>query len=95
MRWGTLFDSQGIPTQRLGEFLRGLANHIVSFGQALPVKFWLTASLKVEDFNPKKSIVVTPVKMATYYANYPLEKEPHPLLCKSVWNRLVNATNHF
>lgn len=61
-KWGRLFDSNGIPTQRLGQFLRGLANHIV------------------EDFHPKKSIVVTPTKMATYYTNYTLEKEPHPLL---------------
>lgn len=29
-KWGRLFDSEGNPTQRLGQFLRGLANHIVS-----------------------------------------------------------------
>jgi hypothetical protein len=29
-KWGRLFDSEGVPTQRLGQFLRGLANHIVS-----------------------------------------------------------------
>jgi hypothetical protein len=29
-KWGRLFDSDGRPTQRLGQFLRGLANHIVS-----------------------------------------------------------------
>jgi hypothetical protein len=28
-KWGRLFDSDGRPTQRLGQFLRGLANHIV------------------------------------------------------------------
>jgi hypothetical protein len=28
--WGKLFDSGGNPTSRLGELLRGLANHIVS-----------------------------------------------------------------
>jgi hypothetical protein len=28
-KWGRLFDSNGDPTQRLGQFLRGLANHIV------------------------------------------------------------------
>jgi hypothetical protein len=28
-KWGRLFDSDGTPTQRLGDFLRGLANHIV------------------------------------------------------------------
>jgi hypothetical protein len=29
-KWGRLFDSEGNPTKRLGQFLRGLANHIVS-----------------------------------------------------------------
>jgi hypothetical protein len=29
-KWGRLFDNEGNPTQRLGQFLRGLANHIVS-----------------------------------------------------------------
>jgi hypothetical protein len=29
-KWGRLFDSEGNPTPRLGQFLRGLANHIVS-----------------------------------------------------------------
>ncbi|TVY73342.1 hypothetical protein LSUE1_G008512, partial [Lachnellula suecica] len=60
-KWGRLFDSAGIPTQRLGDILRGLANHMI------------------EDFYPKKSIVVTPVKMAAYYQTYTLDKEPHPL----------------
>jgi len=45
-KWGRLFDSEGTPTKRLGQFLRGLANHII------------------DDFPPKKSIVVTPTKMA-------------------------------
>jgi hypothetical protein len=30
-KWGTLFDRDRNPTQRLGHVLRGLANHIVSF----------------------------------------------------------------
>ena len=29
-KWGRLFDNEGNPTQRVGQFLRGLANHIVS-----------------------------------------------------------------
>jgi hypothetical protein len=28
-KWGRLFNNEGNPTQRLGQFLRGLANHIV------------------------------------------------------------------
>ncbi|KAL2071396.1 hypothetical protein VTL71DRAFT_12631 [Oculimacula yallundae] len=61
-KWGRLFESDGKPTQRLGQFLRGLANHII------------------DGFPPKNSIVVTPSKMAAYYAAHTLEKEPHPLL---------------
>lgn len=29
-KWGRLFDNDSRPTERLGQFLRGLANHIVS-----------------------------------------------------------------
>jgi hypothetical protein len=29
-KWGKLFDNDRKPTARLGQFLRGLANHIVS-----------------------------------------------------------------
>jgi hypothetical protein len=29
-KWGTLFDRDRNPTPRLGQFLRGLANHVVS-----------------------------------------------------------------
>ena len=29
-KWGRLFESNGTPTLRLGQFLRGLGNHIVS-----------------------------------------------------------------
>ncbi|KZF20034.1 hypothetical protein L228DRAFT_34106 [Xylona heveae TC161] len=47
--WGRLFDEAGHPTARLGEFLRGLAVHLI------------------EDYEPKKSLVVTPVKMAKFY----------------------------
>lgn len=62
-KWGRLFDSEGHPTQRLGQFLRGLANHII------------------DDFQPKKSIVVPPTKMAMYYTSHALDKEPNPLVC--------------
>jgi hypothetical protein len=30
LKWGTLFDDKGEPTRRLGEFLRGIANYVVS-----------------------------------------------------------------
>lgn len=29
LKWGQLFENNGTPTLRLGQFLRGLANHIV------------------------------------------------------------------
>ncbi|KAI9675090.1 MAG: hypothetical protein M1817_001498 [Caeruleum heppii] len=61
--WGKLFED-GRSTPRLGQFLRGLANHII------------------EDFEPKNSIVVTPVKMAKYYELCRLPSEIWP------WTRL-------
>ncbi|TVY56831.1 hypothetical protein LCER1_G002325 [Lachnellula cervina] len=72
LKWGTLFSSEGIPTKRLGQFLRGLANHMI------------------EEYYPKKSIVVTPAKMVKYYTDYALENEPHPLL--SIFRAQSNET---
>ncbi|KAG4031658.1 hypothetical protein MFRU_008g00230 [Monilinia fructicola] len=70
-KWGRLFDSDSRPTERLGQFLRGLANHIV------------------DDFAPKKSIVITPSKMAAYYGAYPIDhKEIHPYV--SIFKTLSN-----
>ncbi|EPE27303.1 hypothetical protein GLAREA_03218 [Glarea lozoyensis ATCC 20868] len=57
LKWGQLFENDGTPTPRLGQFLRGLANHIV------------------DDYNPKKSIVVTPAKLTEYYSKFPIERE--------------------
>jgi len=31
LKWGALFDANGNPTPRLKQFLRGLANHLVSY----------------------------------------------------------------
>ncbi|KAG9235486.1 hypothetical protein BJ875DRAFT_483213 [Amylocarpus encephaloides] len=62
LKWGELFDRDGNSTKRLGQFLRGLANHII------------------DDYSPKKSIVVTPDKLARYYTTYAVDDEPHPLL---------------
>ena len=38
-KWGRLFDNEENPTQRLGQFLRGLANHIVSFPASMLTKY--------------------------------------------------------
>ncbi|TGO23896.1 hypothetical protein BPAE_0118g00230 [Botrytis paeoniae] len=71
-KWGRLFDNDSRPTERLGQFLRGLANHIV------------------DDFAPKRSIVITPSKMATYYSSYPVNnKEIHPYV--SIFKNLSNT----
>ena len=42
-----------------------------------------TNVLKIDEFPNKKSIVVTPSKMAQYYSTYPVDNEIHPLVCKS------------
>jgi hypothetical protein len=34
-KWGRLFDRDGNATTRLGQFLRGLANHIVSVEESV------------------------------------------------------------
>jgi hypothetical protein len=68
--WRELFDASNKPTKRLGELLRGLANHIVSLQwHSLDVssEWWLTSEPQIADFEPRGSIVVTPSKMAEYY----------------------------
>ncbi|KAI9760259.1 MAG: hypothetical protein M4579_001773 [Chaenotheca gracillima] len=65
-RWGRLFED-GKATDRLGQFFRGLARHII------------------KDFEPKNSLVITPVKMAKYYELARVEFETHP------WNVLFKT----
>ncbi|KAF2141374.1 uncharacterized protein K452DRAFT_319004 [Aplosporella prunicola CBS 121167] len=58
--WQALFDANGQPTPRLGQFLRGLALHLIS------------------DYEPKRSLVVTPVKMRKFYEEVLCEDETIP-----------------
>ncbi|KAF2281600.1 uncharacterized protein EI97DRAFT_473244 [Westerdykella ornata] len=58
--WQTLFDAEGQPTPRLGQFLRGLAVHLI------------------EDYEPKKSLVIPPSKMLKLYGDVKLPDEIFP-----------------
>ena len=58
--WGTLFSEEGEKTPRLGQFLRGIAMHLI------------------EDYEPKGSLVVTPLKMQRYYQETKLDAELIP-----------------
>lgn len=58
--WQRLFDQDGQPLPRLGEFLRGLALHLI------------------EDYEPKKSLVITPSKMLQFYEQVKLQDEVYP-----------------
>ncbi|KAF2036079.1 hypothetical protein EK21DRAFT_52739 [Setomelanomma holmii] len=67
--WQRLFDQEGQPLPRLGEFLRGLALHLV------------------EDYEPKRSLVITPAKMLKFYEEVKLRDEIYP------WqSKLLEAT---
>ena len=57
--WGPLFEGSR-PTARLGQFLRGLALHLI------------------EDYEPKYSLVVTPLKLQKYYEDTKLSAELYP-----------------
>lgn len=70
--WQPLFDSSGQPTARLGQFLRGLAVHII------------------DDYEPKKSIVITPQKMANFYDDVKLSDEIYPW--STIFGKLPNST---
>ena len=42
----------------------------------------LLTTRKIDEFVPKKSIVVTPDKMYTFYANHSIDRETHPIAGK-------------
>ncbi|KAF2745847.1 hypothetical protein M011DRAFT_383131, partial [Sporormia fimetaria CBS 119925] len=84
--WQLLFDAQGQPTARLGQFLRGLALHII------------------DDYEPKKSLVISPAKMMKFYEDVKLSDEtfawqtvfgqlPYPTLAKIY--REMRCEHHF
>ncbi|KAF9698600.1 hypothetical protein EKO04_003498 [Ascochyta lentis] len=58
--WQRLFDLDGQPLPRLGEFLRGLAMHLI------------------EDYEPKKSLVISPAKMQKFYEDVQVPDEIYP-----------------
>lgn len=58
--WQHLFDPQGQPTPRLGQFLRGLAIHLI------------------DDYEPKKSLVIAPYKMLRFYNDAKVHDENFP-----------------
>ena len=79
--WGQLFDEDGHPTKRLGQFLRGLAVHIVRLIQGdMSLEHGVLADgvLQIEDYEPQHSIVITPTKMVKYYDDVKLSNELYP-----------------
>lgn len=64
--WQRLFDQDGQPLPRLGNFLRGLALHLV------------------EDYEPKRSLVITPAKMLKFYEEVSLRDEIYPWSSKYI-----------
>ncbi|KAF2190668.1 hypothetical protein K469DRAFT_559960 [Zopfia rhizophila CBS 207.26] len=58
--WQHLFDPSGQPMPRLGQFLRGLAIHLI------------------DDYEPKKSLVIPPSKMLKFYDDVKLSDEIYP-----------------
>jgi len=78
--WGQLFDEEGLPTARLGQFLRGLAVHIVCKlkGTTSGNAFISDMCPQIEDYEPLNSIVITPYKMQKYYSDVRLPNEAYP-----------------
>jgi hypothetical protein len=54
-KWGRLFDTEGNPTQRLGQFLGGLANHIVSV-VTIVLQITTNASYRLRSFQPRRAL---------------------------------------
>lgn len=76
--WGKLFD-HGRPTDRLGQFLRGIAVHLVS------LVIWRTVgcpecltSAQIEDYSPGNTLVIVPEKMQRFYEDTNVESDQYP-----------------
>jgi hypothetical protein len=81
--WQPLFDLEGKPTLRLGQFLRGLALHLVRTKKKLLPQIATTDFvLQIENYDPKKSLVISPTKMRLFYEETKLEDEIYPWQCK-------------
>merc|ERR1711981_464444 len=67
--WQPLFDVRGEPTERLGQFLRGIALHII------------------DDYEPKKSLVIPPAKLKKFYEDVKLADDTYP------WHNIFTLSN--
>lgn len=67
--WQPLFDVNGEPTERLGQFLRGIALHII------------------DDYEPKKSLVIAPAKLKKFYEDVKLDDDTYP------WRNVFTLSN--
>jgi hypothetical protein len=85
---GTVFKRIGESHCKFALREQGFPDHVVApawddfclVGTSLS-KFLLTL-VQVDDFAPKKSIVITPLKMAAYYGAYPIDREMHSYTCR-------------
>lgn len=80
--WQRLFDAEGQPLPRLGQFLRGLALHLVC--STICSFRIITDLLQVEDYEPKNSLVISPSKMLKFYTAVSIHDEIYPWTSKSV-----------
>lgn len=69
--WQRLFTLDGQPLPRLGEFLQGLALHLI------------------EDYEPRKSLVISPAKMLRFYEEVRVLDETYPW--QMIFRELSNA----
>ncbi|KAI8934596.1 hypothetical protein NX059_008292 [Plenodomus lindquistii] len=70
--WQRLYSPEGQPLPRSGEFLRGLALHLI------------------EDYEPKKSLVISPAKMLRFYDEVRIKHETYPW--QSIFGELSYAS---
>lgn len=80
-KWQRLFDPDNQPLPRLGQFLRGLALHLVRY--ALLEILIFSNDLQVEDYEPKGSLVISPSKMLKFYEEANIQEEIYPWQSKS------------
>jgi len=76
--WGKLFED-GKPTKRLGQFLRGIAMHLVGLITARdPCTYVANLFFKIEDYPPGNTLVIVPDKLQKFYSDTSVSWDTYP-----------------
>lgn len=75
--WGKLFEDDK-PTARLGQFLRGIAMHLVNYYPHLWRDRAIANYMQIEDYPPGNTLVIVPQKLQKFYRDTDVSPDAYP-----------------